>query len=58
MNGGEHKDRQDNIQALWREGKGGHLLTDVMDKGVTHRVIVSWVVLDQLNGTCGEVTAV
>lgn len=49
MNGGEHKDRQDNIQALWREGKGGHLLTDVMDKGVTHRVIVSWVVLYEEN---------
>lgn len=45
MNGGEHKDGQNNIQALRREGKGSHLLTNVMDKGVTHRVIVVWMVL-------------
>lgn len=45
MNGGEHKDCQNNIQALRREGKGGHLLANVMDKCMTHRVIVVWMIL-------------
>lgn len=49
MNGGEHKDCQNNIQALRREGKGGHLLANVMDKGMTHRVIVVWMVLYEDN---------
>lgn len=45
MNGGEHKDCQNNIQALRREGKGGHLFTNVMNKGMTHGAIVVWMVL-------------
>lgn len=49
MNRGEHKDCQNNIQAVRREGKWGHLLTNVMDKGMTHWVIVVWVVLHEEN---------
>lgn len=45
MNGGQHKDCHNNIQALRRKGKGGHLVTNVMDKGMTYRVIVVWMVL-------------
>lgn len=49
MNGGEHENCQNNIQALRREGKGGHLLTNVMDKGMAHRVTVVWMVLYEEN---------
>lgn len=40
MNGREHKNCQNNIQALRREGKAGCLLTYVMDKGMADRLIV------------------
>lgn len=43
MNGREHKNCQNNIQALRREGKAGCLLTDVMDKGMADRLIVLWI---------------
>lgn len=49
MNGGEHKDCQNNIQAARREGHGGVLLTNVMDKGMTHRVVIVWMVLNEEN---------
>lgn len=49
MNGREHKDCQNNIKALGREGKGGRLLTNVMDKGMTHRVIIVWIGLYEKN---------
>ena len=49
VNGGEHKDSDNNIQALRREGKGGHLLTNVVDKGMTHGVVVVWMLLYQDN---------
>lgn len=49
MNSRKHKDRQNNIQALRREGEGGRLLTNVMDKGVTHRLIVLRVGLHEKN---------
>lgn len=45
MNGREHKNCQNNIQALRWEGKAGRLLTDVMDKGMADRLIVLWMVL-------------
>lgn len=49
MNRGEHKNCQNNIQALIREGKGGHLLTNVMNKGMAHRITVVWMVLSEEN---------
>lgn len=49
MNGREHKYCQNNIQALRRKWEGGHFVTNVMDKGVTHGVIVVWVVLQEEN---------
>lgn len=49
MNSRKHKDRQNNIQALRREGEGGRLFTNVMDKGVTHRLIIVTVGLQEKN---------
>lgn len=49
MNGREHKDCQNNIQAARREGNGGVLLTNVMNKSMTHRVVVVWMVLNEEN---------
>lgn len=45
MNGGEHKDCQNNIQALRRKWEGRHLLTEIMDKGMTYRGVVVWMSL-------------
>lgn len=36
MDCGKHEDCHYNIQTVRGEGKGGHLLTKVMDKGMAH----------------------
>lgn len=49
MDGREHKNSQNNIQALRWEGKAGCLFTDVMDKGMADRLIVLWMGLHKEN---------
>lgn len=49
MNGGKHKDCENNIQALRRKGEGGPLLTNVMDEGMTHRVVIVGMALHKEN---------
>lgn len=43
VNGREHKNCQNSIQALRREGKAGRLLTDVMDEGMADTLVVLWI---------------
>lgn len=45
VNGGEHEDHNNNIKALMRKGKHGHVTTNVMYECMAQCRIVVWMLL-------------
>ena len=47
MDGREHEHRHDHVQTLRRDGEGHALLTEVMDEGVTHGLVIVGMLLKE-----------